>query len=109
MRGLETGVHGFDPRLDVADEDARSTLASKLKTPRAERFHYVADAFRCDMSVAEVSRLSGIDPWFLAQIEDLIADETVLSNLGLADLNYSTVHVLSAKVFQISVWLSCWV
>jgi len=100
LRGLETGVHGFDPRLDVADEDARSTLASKLKTPRAERFHYIADAFRCDMSVAEVSRLSGIDPWFLAQIEDLIADETVLSNLGLADLNYSTVQRFKRKGFS---------
>ena len=40
--------------------------------PGPDRLRYVADAFRAGLTMAEVHKASRIDPWFLAQIEDLI-------------------------------------
>ena len=70
LRGLETGTDGFDERTtdrDVIDEE--------LGDPGPDRIYYVADAFRVGMSLEEVYELSRIDPWFLAQIADLIRIE----------------------------------
>ena len=41
----------------------------------SRRLWYVADAFRAGLSLEEVAELTGIDPWFLAQIEELIEIE----------------------------------
>ncbi|PZP51146.1 MAG: carbamoyl-phosphate synthase large subunit, partial [Azospira oryzae] len=66
LRGLETGVDGLDERsTDLA------VIESELANPGADRIFYVADAFRCGLPLEKVHELSKIDPWFLAQIEDL--------------------------------------
>jgi len=100
LRGLETGIHGLDPILDIAQEDARSRIIAELKTPRADRIQYVGDALRMGMEVQEVYEYSGIDPWFLVQIQDLIQEEAKLAKLGLADLNYDRVYSLKRKGFS---------
>ena len=43
--------------------------------PGPNRIRYVGDAFRAGMLLDEVHALSRIDPWFLAQIEDLVREE----------------------------------
>ena len=100
LRGLETGIHGLDPILDIAQEDARSRIISELKIPRADRIQYVGDAFRMGMAVQEVYEYSGIDPWFLVQLHDLIQEEAKLATLGLVDLNYERVYSLKRKGFS---------
>ncbi|OGA53138.1 MAG: carbamoyl phosphate synthase large subunit [Betaproteobacteria bacterium RIFCSPLOWO2_12_FULL_62_13] len=70
LRGLETGADGFDER--TTDRD---TIENELGDPGADRIYYVADAFRCGMSIDEVHELSRIDPWFLGQIEDIVHQE----------------------------------
>src|SRR5512143_966577 len=67
LRGLETGSDGFDEKSTDAD-----TIENELGDPGSERIWYVADAFRCGMSIDQVHELSRIDPWFLAQIEDIV-------------------------------------
>jgi carbamoyl-phosphate synthase large subunit len=52
------------------------------------------------MEVQEVYEYSGIDPWFLVQLQDLIQEEAKLATLGLADLNYERVYSLKRKGFS---------
>ena len=86
LRGLETGRSGLNPVLEEDAADARERrLAHELAQPGAERLLYVADAFRAGKTVEEVYAASRIDPWFLAQIEDLVASEAGVSSLGALD------------------------
>ena len=82
LRGLETGMDGLD-EITVDREE----IERELGAPGPERLWYVADAFRVGLSLAEVNALTYIDPWFLAQIEDMIGQEQALTNKRLADLN----------------------
>src|SRR6188472_3501493 len=73
LRGLETGKVGLDPTgLDLADDGDLATLRREVKEAGPERVFYLGDAFRAGMSVEDVHALSYIDPWFLAQIEQIV-------------------------------------
>jgi len=95
LRGLETGIDGFDERSDDRDE-----IATELGEPGPERLLYVADAFRVGMSVEEVQEESDIDPWFLAQIEELVVIERRLAGVPLDLLSKEELHWLKAKGFS---------
>src|SRR5574344_1460851 len=100
LRGLEVGVAGFDPKLDLADPDAESILRRELTVPGAERIWYVADAFRAGKTIAEVFELTRIDEWFLVQIEDLVKDEEKVKTLGLSAIDYDLMFKLKRKGFS---------
>jgi len=100
LRGLEVGSYGFEPKLDLSGENAMSTLRGELSVPGADRVWYLGDAFRAGMSVDEVYGLSGIDPWFLVQIEDIIREEGAVSNMMRADLTKETIYRLKRKGFS---------
>ena len=100
LRGLEVGVCGFDPILDAQCSDAKEILTRELTEPGAQRIWYLGDAFRQGWSVATVSQLSGIDPWFLVQIEDLILTEESLAGKSLSDLDKAAVFALKRKGFS---------
>ena len=59
--GKKTGAEVLDPRR----------LTQMLVTPRPERLGYIRFAFERGMSVREVARLTGMDPWFLHQIREI--------------------------------------
>ena len=100
LRGLETGMSGLDPVLQTDDEDARATLRRELATPGAERIWYIADAFRFGMSLEEIHELSAIDPWFLAEVEDLVQTEDRLTGSALDDLQRDTLFRLKRQGFS---------
>ena len=100
LRGLEVGSFGLEPKLDLSSENASDILRGELITPNAERVWYIGDAFRSGMSVEEVYGLTGIDPWFLVQIEDLIEEERVVSNMIRSDLTYDSIRRLKRKGFS---------
>lgn len=76
LRGLETGKVGLDPTgLDLGNELDLVKLRRELKEPGPERMFHIGDAFRAGMSVEDVHALSFVDPWFLDQIEELIATD----------------------------------
>ncbi|TDO95511.1 carbamoyl-phosphate synthase large subunit [Marinomonas balearica] len=100
LRGLETGSDGFNPQLDFTKEDSKEKLLGELKSPGADRIWFIGDAFRQNMSVEEVYQVTGVDPWFLIQIEDLIKEEAALADKGLADLDYDYVRRLKRKGFS---------
>ena len=101
LRGLETGKVGLDPTgLDLASEDDLTTLRRELKAPGPERLFYVADAFRAGMSVEQVHALSFIDPWFLDQMEEIIAAEQQFAADGLGSLDKARMRRLKRMGFS---------
>ncbi|MGB0468642.1 MAG: carbamoyl-phosphate synthase large subunit [Pontibacterium sp.] len=100
LRGLEVGVSGFDPIVDLDSEDARSDIVREMKQPSDKRIWFLGDAFRLGMSVDELYELSGIDPWFLIQVEDIIKDELRVSEMALSELDKDGVYRLKRKGFS---------
>jgi carbamoyl-phosphate synthase large subunit len=86
MRGLEVSSDGFDPQVSEFNETTISKIREELITARAKRLWYVGDAFRAGLSVAEVFRLSKIDPWFLDQIEELIKTESEIAEQKISKI-----------------------
>ena len=82
LRGLETGVDGLDEKSDNQER-----IAAELAHAGPDRLWYVADAFRAGMKLEEVHSLTRIDPWFLAQIEDLVQQESLLHEQTLLQLD----------------------
>jgi carbamoyl-phosphate synthase large subunit len=95
LRGLETGVDGLDEKS--ADEDE---IKAEMGNPGAERLWYVADAFRVGMSFADVQRISKIDPWFLAQIEDLVKQEQSIKGRDLDSIGRDELFTLKRNGFS---------
>ena len=100
LRGLEVGMCGFDPVLDSKLSNAKEVLTRELTEPGAQRIWYVADAFRQDWSIDTVYELSGIDPWFLVQIMDLVKAEQKVAELKLANIDKDTMFGLKRKGFS---------
>ena len=87
LRSLETGIAGLTPRIDPqGGEEQRHRLIHELSRPGAERILYVADAFRAGHDVEQVQQATCIDPWFLAQVEELVQAEQRIAHYAVADL-----------------------
>ncbi|MEC8427116.1 MAG: carbamoyl-phosphate synthase large subunit, partial [Pseudomonadota bacterium] len=100
LRGLEVGSAGFEPIVDIKDDESMARIRRDLSTPGAERIWYVGDAFRAGMSVEEVFEVSAIDPWFLVQIEDIINAEQQLSELPMSSVDADLMFRMKRKGFS---------
>jgi len=101
LRGLETGVTGLDEIIEpLATESDKQALRQELRLPGPDRLWYAADALRHGFSEKDVSALTGIDPWFLAQIGDLVAEEKALVRAGFEGLDKDTFRRLKRKGFS---------
>ena len=101
LRSLETGCDGLTPILALPlDADGELRLAEELRHPGGDRIRYVADAFRAGWSLERVGGESMIDPWFLAQIADLVREEEAIRAEGMASLTYERLLVLKRKGFS---------
>jgi len=87
LRSLEIGSYGFEPQVEDSefDDDVIDVLAPRLKVPGAMRLWYVADAFRHGVDRATLFQLTGIDPWFLAAVEEIIQLESEIAGSDSAD------------------------
>ena len=108
LRGLEIGVCGLDPTFEWDSDEAEQAMRHELANPGPLRLWCVADAFRSGMSIEELYQVSKIDPWFLAQIEDLIWEETNLSETALSDLDHDSMRRLKRKGFSDQRLAICW-
>ncbi len=101
LRGLEIGVDGLDERPLPADKaEADERLRHELRFPGPDRLWYVADAFRHGMDLETIHGLSGIDPWFLDQIADLVASEAALAGRDVADIDAGELRELKRRGFS---------
>ena len=94
IRSLETGK-----KASAADIEPRR-LTQRLVTPHPERLTYVRYAFERGMTVREVSRLTGMDPWFLHQVKQIADEQREVAKLSLDAITYDEMR--SAKRMGIS-------
>ena len=99
LRGLETGIDGLTERTSCQPAD-RDEIIQEIGEAGPERILFVGDAFRIGMSLQEVFEETAIDPWFLAQIEQLVQHEQALSGRTLADLSKDELRFLKQKGFS---------
>ncbi len=95
LRGLETGIDGLTERSTDRDE-----IIEEIGEPGPERILFVADAFRIGMTLDEIHEETAIDPWFLAQIEQLVATEQALKGRALESLSAAELRFLKQKGFS---------
>jgi carbamoyl-phosphate synthase large subunit len=95
LRGLETGIDGLTERSRDRDE-----IIEEIGEPGPERILFVADAFRIGMTLDEIFEETAIDPWFLAQIEQIVATEQQLKGRALASLSAAELRFLKQKGFS---------
>jgi carbamoyl-phosphate synthase large subunit len=101
LRGLETGLDGLSPVTPLPlGEDSAARLAQDLRMPGPDRLLQVADALRAGWTFDRVQELSRIDPWFLAQVAELIDEETRTAAEGVAALDLSRLRTLKRRGFS---------
>ncbi len=93
IRSLEIGRHGFG--ADGRGEIVPAELDKKLSVANQDRLFYIHHALQTGMAVDEIVLLSGIDPWFIAQLAEIVAIEGELSGRPLEELG--PVLVRTAK------------
>jgi carbamoyl-phosphate synthase large subunit len=102
LRSLEIGSYGLESRLDASlpADEARKRLTQALRVPGAERLWYVADAFRLGLDLEEIFSLTYIDPWFLAQIAELVEIENQIGRQGKRKPSAASLRAWKRKGFS---------
>ena len=105
LRGLETGLNGFD-EIEIEgvadaedDASARAAVIRALGQPTPDRIRVIAQAFRHGLTVEEVNAACSYEPWFLRQIADLIRTEGHVRVQGLPATD-ADFRKLKAKGFS---------
>ncbi len=95
LRGLEVGVDGLNQKTTDFQ-----IIEKELGEPGPERIWYVGDAFENGFTLEKVHALTRIDPWFLAQIKEIVDIETDLDDRSLAELDAEHLRRLKRKGFS---------
>jgi carbamoyl-phosphate synthase large subunit len=94
VRSLETGKKGSGDTIDPR------RLRQKLVTPSPDRLAYLRYAFDIGMSVRDVARYTGMDPWFLFQMKTIAEELKTVTEIGIDKIDAH--KLLSAKRMGIS-------
>jgi carbamoyl-phosphate synthase large subunit len=85
VRGLEIDRCGLESTLgkkagEAYTPDEVERIKAEARVPRAHRFFWIAEGFRAGLSVDDLFDITFVDPWFLREIEELVATERDLAN-----------------------------
>ena len=102
LRALEIGSCGFDEALadDTGQADVDAVLKKELSVPGAQRLWYLTEAMRRGYSEQQLYDLTRVDPWFLAQLNELIEAEQALRGVDPQTLNRSQLWRLKRQGFS---------
>ena len=103
IQSMETGHHGFEEdfrfslnKVGLSPDQQKEKLLAALTLPFSDRLWHVGAALRRGISIDQIYEITGIDPWFLDNINSLICFEKNLLQLdGITNLNDETL--LTAK------------
>lgn len=99
LRSLETGRAGWGcdkPEKLPSGEQIRP----QLRTPNPERIFSVRHAMLLGMSVEEIYELTGIDPWFLDKMQQLLETEKFLKRTQLNQLTKEQLYEIKGEGFS---------
>ena len=100
LRSLEDGHIGLAPTRKEAAVYAQMSdaqLEAEIARPSAERIFHVAEGFRRGLDAAHIHELSGIDPFFLGCIADMVRMQENLRDLNLEDLDTQALRLLKQE------------
>jgi carbamoyl-phosphate synthase large subunit len=88
LRSMETGLTGLNEveipgAVDAEGNVDRDAVRVALAAPRPDRLLTIAQAFRHGLTMVEILETTHFDPWFLRQVQDLVAAEESLRQAGL--------------------------
>ena len=104
LRSLEIDRYGLDDISYVFENERKNdfftigeiieNLRQKLKKATGGRIFWLGSALRAGLSEKEISELTGIDPWFISQIKEIILFERNLTGFrdNLQKLDFDTLH-----------------
>jgi carbamoyl-phosphate synthase large subunit len=97
LRMIGMGMHGFTSnRVELKQE-----LAAELQNPTDLRIFYIAKALKEGYSIEKLHSLTGIDPWFLSGLHNIINIEKQLNKLNsLKELNAEMMHKAKQNGFS---------
>jgi len=98
LRSLETGLNGLDeiPLPTNSDKlNQTETISGWLAKQVPDRILRIACAFRNNISINEVARITGWDKWFLNQIYGIIEVEKTLQNKSVPINNFILRNIKS--------------
>ena len=79
LRGLELGMQGLDGSQEKKIDPSEIQLL--LRRPTPQRLFHIRQALKMGLAVPEIAQLTGIDPWFLSNIEEIVHLEQELAAL----------------------------
>ncbi len=94
LRALETGLTGLNEITLPGGEDEAAELRAALSVPTPDRLLLIAQAFRAGLGIEDIQATCHYDPWFLAEIRDLVDTEQAVRRDGLPD---SAAELLALK------------
>jgi carbamoyl-phosphate synthase large subunit len=80
LRSMETGLTGLD---EIALDNTPDAIRAALGRATPDRLRLTAQAIRYGFAMSEIERITGYDPWFLSEIEGIIAIEDTVRRTGL--------------------------
>ncbi|MDP3562701.1 MAG: carbamoyl-phosphate synthase large subunit [Legionellaceae bacterium] len=96
IRSLEIDRFGLH---SLFRSDEMAVLRGSLQEPTPDRLWYIADAFRLGLSIDEIHQECRVDPWFLAQIQELVLLEQSVVGKSLSDLDCVSLRLLKQRGF----------
>ena len=103
IRSMETGIYGFEEKfrfslnkVGLSPDQQKEKILAALSLPFSDRLWHVAAALRRGITIDQIYKITGIDPWFLDNIHSLISFEQKLLQLdGISNMDDKTL--LQAK------------
>jgi len=101
LRGLETGLTGLNEIAipGFGDGDGRNAIRAALGRPTPERILYIAQAIRLGATPEVIHAACKYDPWFIAQIAEIVAVEEKVRLCGIPE-DRANLHRLKAMGFS---------
>lgn len=96
IRGLEISRFGLHPLFTGTE---LTLLRGHLQSATPDRLWYIADAFRHGLTLDEIHTESRVDPWFLAQVEELIDLENLVKDKTLSGIDANLMLLIKQKGF----------
>ena len=79
---METGLSGLDP-VEAPGDGGPDAFRAALSQPKPDRILMAAQALRAGLSVEEIHEASKFDPWYLRELEKIVAAERQIAANGL--------------------------
>ena len=82
LRSMETGLSGLDD-IDAPGDGTHDAFRAALSAPRPDRLLMAAQAMRAGLSVRDIQSATKFDPWFLRELQKIVAAEAMVRATGL--------------------------